>query len=76
MRQPWAKTCWTWTSADGGKDLPVTHLDGQLGGLAQPFAWPIPRKRKTARKPFACRRPAMSAVTVAIRDEAADKSSA
>jgi hypothetical protein len=30
----------------GGADLPVAHLDGQLGGLAQPFEWPLARKRK------------------------------
>jgi hypothetical protein len=29
-----------------GKDLPVVHLDGQLGGMSQPFEWPISRKRK------------------------------
>lgn len=27
-----------------GEDLPVAHLDGQLGGTSQPFEWPIPRK--------------------------------
>jgi hypothetical protein len=29
-----------------GEDLPVTRLEGQLGGLARPFEWPITRKRK------------------------------
>jgi hypothetical protein len=29
-----------------GEDLPVAYLDGQLGGLSQPFEWPIPRKRR------------------------------
>ena len=29
-----------------GNDLPVAHLDGQLGGTTQPFEWPISRKRK------------------------------
>ncbi len=29
-----------------GKDLPVAHLDGQLGGVSQPFEWPIPRSRR------------------------------
>ncbi len=29
-----------------GEDLPVAHLDGQLGGLTQPFEWPVSRKRK------------------------------
>jgi predicted choloylglycine hydrolase len=28
-----------------GEDVPVTHLDGQLGGLSRPFEWPIRRKR-------------------------------
>jgi len=32
----------------GGQDLPVTHLDGQLGGMSRPFEWPVPRKRKIA----------------------------
>ena len=32
-----------------GEDLPVTHLAGQLGGLAHPFEWPI-RKRRTVRR--------------------------
>lgn len=31
-----------------GADLPVDHLDGQLGGLARPFEWPVPRKRVRA----------------------------
>jgi hypothetical protein len=29
-----------------GEDLPVGHLDGQLGGASQPFEWPIPRRRR------------------------------
>jgi predicted choloylglycine hydrolase len=29
-----------------GEDLPVAYLDGQLGGISQPFEWPIPRKRR------------------------------
>jgi predicted choloylglycine hydrolase len=31
-----------------GEDLPVAHLEGQLGGISRPFEWPIPRKRKRA----------------------------
>ena len=31
-----------------GEDLPVTHLEGQLGGIAHPFEWPIRRKRRKA----------------------------
>jgi predicted choloylglycine hydrolase len=31
-----------------GEDLPVTHLEGQLGGISRPFEWPIQRKRKKA----------------------------
>jgi predicted choloylglycine hydrolase len=27
----------------GGRDLPVAHLDGQLGGLSRPFEWPVQR---------------------------------
>jgi predicted choloylglycine hydrolase len=30
-----------------GEDLPVTHLEGQLGGLAHPFEWPVRKRRKT-----------------------------
>jgi hypothetical protein len=32
-----------------GKDLPIAHLEGQLGGMSQPFEWPISRagKKKT-----------------------------
>jgi predicted choloylglycine hydrolase len=30
----------------GGNDLPITHLEGQLGGISRPFAWPVPRARK------------------------------
>lgn len=29
-----------------GEDLPVTHLAGQLGGIAHPFEWPIRHKRR------------------------------
>jgi predicted choloylglycine hydrolase len=29
-----------------GKDVPVAHLAGQLGGLSQPFEWPPARRRK------------------------------
>lgn len=29
----------------GGVDLPVTHLEGQLGGMSQPFEWPPARAR-------------------------------
>lgn len=29
-----------------GEDLPVAHLEGQLGGMSQPFEWPLPRRRK------------------------------
>ncbi len=32
----------------GGTDLSVTHLDGQLGGVSQPFEWPVRRARKRA----------------------------
>ena len=27
-----------------GEDLPVDHLDGQLGGTLRPFEWPVRRK--------------------------------
>jgi predicted choloylglycine hydrolase len=30
-----------------GEDLPITHLAGQLGGLAYPFEWPIRKRPKT-----------------------------
>jgi predicted choloylglycine hydrolase len=29
-----------------GKDLPIAHLEGQLGGMSQPFEWPISRAGK------------------------------
>jgi hypothetical protein len=29
-----------------GKDLPIAHLEGQLGGTSRPFEWPVPRARK------------------------------
>jgi hypothetical protein len=33
-----------------GADLPITHLEGQLGGLSRPFEWPIRRTgKRTAR---------------------------
>lgn len=28
-----------------GKDLPLAHLEGQLGGTSRPFQWPVPRAR-------------------------------
>ena len=31
-----------------GEDLPVGHLEGQLGGMSRPFEWPVRRKRKAA----------------------------
>lgn len=34
-----------------GNDLPVAELAGQLGGMSQPFEWPVPRKRKRAMAP-------------------------
>jgi predicted choloylglycine hydrolase len=34
----------------GGEDLTIDHLAGQLGGISQPFGWPIAHKRKAARK--------------------------
>jgi hypothetical protein len=30
-----------------GEDLPVSHLQGQLGGMAKPFQWPQPRRRRS-----------------------------
>jgi predicted choloylglycine hydrolase len=29
-----------------GEDLPVSQLQGQLGGLSRPFEWPVRRRRK------------------------------
>lgn len=29
-----------------GKDLTIDHLDGQLGGMFKPFAWPPARKAR------------------------------
>jgi predicted choloylglycine hydrolase len=29
-----------------GEDLPVAYLDGQLGGTARPFEWPVRRRRR------------------------------
>jgi predicted choloylglycine hydrolase len=29
-----------------GENLPIDHLDGQLGGLSRPFEWPVSRQRK------------------------------
>jgi hypothetical protein len=34
-----------------GKDLPITDLEGQLGGLSRPFQWPIRRRSKRKRAP-------------------------
>jgi len=34
-----------------GRDLPITHLDGQLGGLSRPFQWPVRRGSKRKRAP-------------------------
>jgi hypothetical protein len=31
-----------------GTDLPIAHLEGQLGGLSRPFEWPVRRARKRA----------------------------
>ena len=31
-----------------GEDLPIAGLEGQLGGLSQPFEWPVRRARKAA----------------------------
>jgi predicted choloylglycine hydrolase len=28
-----------------GEDLPIAHLQGQLGGTSHPFEWPVPRRR-------------------------------
>lgn len=33
-----------------GEDLPISHLQGQLGGISKPFEWPVPRRRKQAGK--------------------------
>jgi hypothetical protein len=38
-------------SLDGwaaGEDLGVTHLEGQLGGMSQPFEWPVRRASKAS----------------------------
>jgi hypothetical protein len=32
----------------GGADLGVTDLDGQLGGMSQPFEWPVRRGSKAS----------------------------
>jgi predicted choloylglycine hydrolase len=29
-----------------GENLQISHLQGQLGGMSQPFEWPLPRRRK------------------------------
>jgi predicted choloylglycine hydrolase len=29
-----------------GEDLPVSQLQGQLGGMAKPFEWPVRRRKK------------------------------
>jgi predicted choloylglycine hydrolase len=31
-----------------GQDLPIVRLEGQLGGMAHPFEWPVPRARRKA----------------------------
>jgi predicted choloylglycine hydrolase len=36
-----------------GEDLAVSHLAGQLGGMAKPFQWPQRRTRKKTRKSLA-----------------------
>jgi predicted choloylglycine hydrolase len=33
-----------------GEDLPISQLQGQLGGMARPFEWPVRRRRKKAEK--------------------------
>ena len=33
-----------------GEGLPISHLEGQLGGMFKPFEWPIPRARKNTAK--------------------------
>jgi predicted choloylglycine hydrolase len=30
-----------------GQNLPVTHLEGQLGGMSRPFEWPVSRARRS-----------------------------
>jgi predicted choloylglycine hydrolase len=30
-----------------GEDLPISRLQGQLGGMARPFEWPVRRRRKS-----------------------------
>jgi predicted choloylglycine hydrolase len=42
-----------------GRDLPITHLVGQLGGLSRPFQWPIRRGSTQTRSDEACARAAM-----------------
>jgi predicted choloylglycine hydrolase len=32
----------------GGEDLPVSDLEGQLGGMARPFEWPVRREKQRA----------------------------
>jgi predicted choloylglycine hydrolase len=31
-----------------GQDLPIVRLEGQLGGMAHPFEWPVPHARRKA----------------------------
>jgi hypothetical protein len=33
-----------------GEDLPVSHLEGQLGGMSKPVEWPPRRRKKAAGK--------------------------
>jgi predicted choloylglycine hydrolase len=33
-----------------GEDLPISHLQGQLGGLSKPVEWPLRRRRKETAK--------------------------
>jgi predicted choloylglycine hydrolase len=33
-----------------GEDLPISHLQGQLGGMSKPFEWPLRRGRKKAQR--------------------------
>jgi predicted choloylglycine hydrolase len=35
----------------GGEDLPLSQLQGQLGGMAKPFEWPSRRRKSRAKKP-------------------------
>jgi hypothetical protein len=33
-----------------GEDLPISHLQGQLGGMSKPIGWPPRRKRNETEK--------------------------